>query len=249
MPTITTLTPFAESAGTLAIGAGDVVNDTPPAGGSVADGDDGTWVQLGGYIDSSGNKHVESWAADFTSTGQPFALVLQVRLKTDADVFGAPPSPSLNDCPVRLGDTTGTDFGLIPNLRWTNVKSGTVASATTYTWGVLGDIETADPVDETTPSDAAGWIVFDPTSDIGTALTGDGLRFTFGCFWDGDDTNPDVRRAWIDLMEMRLIVATTSGYHPLRRFPRSDGLGIGPRRHYPLPSTGQRSLRRVGGTY
>lgn len=41
------------------------------------------------------------------------------------------------------------------------------------------------------------------------------------------------------------VLTARAGKFPLRRYPRADGLGVGPTRHYPPPE----SRRRVGGYY
>lgn len=204
----TTLYPVAQQVGIIDSGE---IDDDPVlvGGGSLSDDSDASYVQLGAYIDSDGNRHTESIAADFVSdSADPIkAVVIQARLKSDADVLADPPSPALNDCPVTLGTTDGTVFTNL-NLRWASVKEGSVDTPEWFTWAVLGDIEDADPVDLTNPSDTGGWYVIN--SGLDAALRGDGLRVTFGAFWNGDSFDPDVRRAWIDLYELRVIVSPIS---------------------------------------
>lgn len=238
--TTTVLVPFHQETGFTDVGTGDVIEDAPVlvGGGSVADGSDATYAQLGGYVDSDGFRHAESIAADFFYDGvTPVALVLQVRLRTDDDVLLSPVTPALNDNPAILSTVDNVIIDTL-DLRWAEVKEGLVGSPTWYTWAVQGDIENVPPVDLDDPTDAGGWFPIEPGDDAYTALTGDGLRFTFGAFWNGDDTNPDIRRAWIDLYEMRLIVATRSNTPMRRKYPNPTGQGVGPTRHWPRPRRG-----------
>lgn len=107
-------------------------------------------------------------------------------------------------------------------------------------------IASGAPVTNGLTTGVPDWVSFDVTESAAATRLADGLTIMFGTRFATAGTTDPV--AMFRVYEVALDVVS-AGYHPLRRFPRSDGLGIGPRRHYPLPSSGQRSLRRVGGTY
>lgn len=86
------------------------------------------------------------------------------------------------------------------------------------------------------------WVEFDLSADPIASRIADGVTIMFGTRFAPTGTLDPV--AMYRVYEVALVVTTRTGAPPLRKYPRSDGRGVGPRRHWP------RSVnRRVGGSY
>jgi hypothetical protein len=202
----------------VAVGVGDLdtdfetglVYDDPVAfgDGSVVDDSDSSWLELGSYRDSSNAQHVETVVADFEAPAgaTPTAMLVQIRARNSADVLGDDPGASRLFY-VRLSDTATNDTYAYQAL-------GNVAAANWWA-GPLTEAGVSEPTwfsgwwqnhpDMSNPSDAGDW--YDLTSDpaAAAALVAGTLRLTFAWRWIGDDTFS--RRAWIDVFEVRLLLA------------------------------------------
>lgn len=103
-----------------------------------------------------------------------------------------------------------------------------------------------------------GWFVMYAATILGANPTWDtpfppgSAGFTFGGIFS---THSPTEEDWIHYTlrppryrfwrEVDVLPATS----PRRKKPRDDGLGVGPARHYPPPTSRQKSIRRGGATY
>lgn len=87
------------------------------------------------------------------------------------------------------------------------------------------------------------WVEFDLTSDSIMGRLTDGVTIMFGTRFAPLGTTTPV--AMFRVYEVVLVATTAgSGHAPMRRYPREDGYGIGPTRHWPPPKS-----RRAAGGY
>lgn len=231
--TVVTLVPYAQ-----ALNADDIYPirdniqlDTPGTigDGSLSDGSDETGVQIGAWADTStvGTPfHGELTSVDFILPDPsqiPTALCFQMRAKTDPDVAADPPSATLDlfEWVMRAANysshteyldhqsVTDSDIPALHSLWRPDLSDGHTDTPTWFTF--YSPAGTADPADPTSP----GWIDLGPVDNenyggLRQALATDGLRVTFGLFWNGEEPYTD-RRAWWDVFEFRLLVAVEGG--------------------------------------
>jgi hypothetical protein len=257
MSTIT-LAPYAQesssAAAPLGIGTSWEILDPPTyfGSGSLTDDSDDSGATLGAEFDISSNHHGEPVALWFkTPDGfDPTAFLIQMRARNNEDVRDTPPPDSSRQVHTYVSSADGST---VFDVEFTSPGGGNpspisplllaeVAVANDYTWwGSNG----AASIDLDNPTQAGGWYQLDFTGDPGdkAALTGDGLRLDLGVYVSGAAGDPHLN--WIDLFEVRLLVAGHArGAYPLRRYPPVNNGGSGPTRHWPRTVN-----RRAGGTY
>lgn len=220
--------------------------------GSLTDGDDATGVQMGASTAAAGtDHHGEPLALYFkTPAGfNPFAIALQARMKNDPFVLGASP-----DGPRWLETLLWSSDGatLFATDRSTSSLSTPLVdilipattAPTDFTW--WADLP---PPDMVTPESAIGWFQLDWDYNVAAgdkaALAGSGLRIDLALYFDTVDVG--VRYAWIDWLEVALLVSGTyvsTQAPPCHLYPRDDSLGVGSGAIWPPPSSG-----RPGGYY
>jgi len=221
----------------------------PPTvgGGSVTDGSDSSYVELGSrYNDSEGGERADLLLCDFVIDPAVHPdvtwMYYSIRVKNEAGYADALASLSLDGQTAwyRTDDASGSRlFGArLPN----DVRNGL---ATSPTW--FGQAYNGSPILPGDPGDSTNWLnlprdwpeMLDP-------LTTTGLRFGMYVL-----SSSATRVPLIDVFEVRLVVACvtteTAVYHPppLRLHPRSDGRGMSSaQRVWPRPPTG--AYGRIG---
>jgi hypothetical protein len=256
MPLTTiTLNPYAQGNGSGFGDTWDIIDPPTPFGsGSLSDGSDTSGMTIGAERDISSQSHGEPVALWFkTPPGfDPFALLLQTRMQNNTEVVGATIPTSTRRVNTRFLSADGTvvfdletvSGGLISPLL--TPETTAVTTPTDFTWWAGNNV-----IDLGDPSEAGGWYQLDwsfsSSSGDKAALIGDGLRLEVGFEYLPSAGSPHLN--WLDVFEVSLLVAgvVAGGSPPLRRYPRSDGLGVGPRRHYPPTSYRQTSTRRGVG--
>lgn len=242
------LSPYDQSDGT---GSQWEIVDTPTyfGGGSLSDDSDATGATIGAELDLSSNHHGEPVAVYFkTPSGfDPFAFLIQTRMKNDPDVLPPNAEPfGTRQMVTYLRSADGTsefDYELVsPGGGDPSPISEVLVPpwTTTPTWFTWWAQSGAGSIDLDDPSQAGGWYQLDWTysGDAGDkdALTGDGLRLDIGLYFSGVAGDPHLN--WFELYEVRLLVAgaaAATGTPPLLQYPRADGRGAGPRRLHPRP--------------
>lgn len=237
---------FALGGGNLSDLESGMVYDTPPAigDGGLDDDSDVTGAELGAYGVDPG--HIEAVTADFrTPPGiVPTAALVQIRARNNAEVVASPPTET-RLLYARLSDTV-TDasynvqaLGNVPPEAWW-AGPLTVAEVTTPTW-YTGWYQNHPDLED--PTDAGNWFELSGFPDAAAALMDDGLRVTLGWRWLGG-----ARLAWVDLFEVRLLIAYEPRRRPscIRHRQRGDGLGASSAPRGRQNSTQQASLRGRG---
>jgi hypothetical protein len=248
---IITLYPFGQGAGELHDAD---VNDDPVLvdGGSVSDDSDSSYVEQGTWQSTTGLQHAEALATYFkTPDGfDPQFMLIQARMRNNAYLYANPPDGTRSfytelksmDASTLYDYEINSGSDILDSIININPDPG-VPDFTWFTWWAQDNT-----VDLDNPATENGWyrLDWDYDRDPGdkAALIGDGLRLDMGMSYAATATS-DTRYPWVDYAEVRLLVAGASaGKFPLRRYPREDGLGNGPTRHYPPPKS-----RRIAGGY
>lgn len=256
--TTITLNPYAQDNGYVGGEEWEII-DAPSyfGSGSVSDGSDTSGATIGAEFDILSQHHGEPIATWFKTPPNfdPFAMLIQTRMRNTAEAlaYTLDATRAMVTELSSADNTTQFDHEFVSPggsnpAPVSDVLLATIGTPTDFTWyGSTG----AASIDLDNPSEAGGWYQLDWSFNRAfgdkEALTGDGLRLDLGLYFVGAAGDPHVD--WFDLFEVSLLVAGTvvGGSPPLRRYPRSDGLGVGPRRHYPPTSYRQTSTRRGVG--
>jgi hypothetical protein len=243
-----TLVPVAQSYGNPMTLSNEDTWESPTVQGSLSDGDDGTYTSLAAGLTADTVRHVDTVSCDFQfdgSLGTPTAAFLQIRARNNADVLADPP---INNRQVwiearSVADGTVYSDNPSPTPVVQPLLDVTVVDLAEFDfwWG--------DPPNPDDPTDG-NWLDFDIgvlNPGAGTALTGAGLRVTLAFFWVGDSTTSLIR-TWMDVSEMRLIVAAGApAATPQPYRARQRLYPIAPARRWPREAWTGSSSRRVGG--
>lgn len=245
------LDPFDESSYDGSDMVSGATIDTPVlvGGGSVSDGSDASYVEMGTWVTSLGVNHLEPLSCDFVLPGtyaNPTAIAIKLRMRSDPDIAADPPDLNPSSVPMTLHAVS--DGTLLASVSSAGaVSNDVVAGSLTLVTERSFWFDDIDPDD---PTDNGFWFEFavdagDPTACI-DALTGDGIRAAIAVDAGGPLEAIPRRRPWLDIYEFQMLVACDAGvgFFPQRIYPRSDGLGIGPTRVYPPPPS-----HRVAGGY
>lgn len=244
------LKPVAQSYGRSDLSIiGTAIWDTPTlvGGGDLGDDSDASYLAEGAFLDTNNSWHVEPISCDFVLPApytNPTALLFQVRMKNDADVLASTPTGGTQVWQTVRSVADGTEFSHYSSAS-PAVDPILLAQTTTPTWFTWW---WGDPVDINVAPTTA-WFRFSYDEDhAGTAaaLTGSGLRCTFGFFWNGEPGNA-TRRVWVDMYEFRLVVYCDGApagrvapyLAPRRLHPREDAQGLGGARLWPPPRSGR----------
>lgn len=245
--TVVTLDAVAQSYGKnldAVLGGTDIYDDPVlVGGGSISDGSDSSYVQIGTWSTTDLTDHVEPLSVDFVLPPpytNPTAIALKVRMRNDPDALdpGPPDFYPSNFWLMIDAVSDDTHFG---DRLWTAYRSFSFAN------GVAASIDDYsfwwDDVDLDDPTDAGNWFEFAVDAFTGgadTALTSDGLRITMAVEATVAMDIPPHRRPWLNVFEFQLLVACTTGLSlapPCQLYPRDDDQGAGNAAIWPPPSS------------
>jgi len=255
--TITELAPVAQYA---TIGYTPPIAQAPAVFGSVSDNSDATVTTLEAEYQPSGDRYSEVLTLDFAlpdPTVMPAFYYMKMRARDNADFVAHPERfvsfqfdySKVADPPGYTFDTWQLNHSSDSSGQFGELAAGIVTDPTWFNFSYVG---AGTPVDTANPSSST-WFEIDNGEWTGyvahqtyAALAGSGLRFTF---YPRADSNLDPRTAYIDVFEVRMVVAypvTAAGrVPPLRLHPRSDGRGASSaQRVWPRPPTA--SYGRIG---
>jgi hypothetical protein len=266
MATTTLLTLVAQGSGSTVFDAStdgpwDVVESATSLAGGAAlyDDDDATGLTIGAKVAIDSTKYGEPVLVIFDNTPpgfNPTALLVQARMKNNAEALSADPA-GLRQMFMRL--TSGNDRTVVFDREM--VSSGgsgpiedilipATADPTWFTWWGINGTPDLD-----NPTEAGGWYQLDWSfsndpgdKDALMGVDGNRLCLDMGIYWV--NLADDVHVNWVDLLEVRLLVAGTyaSVAPPCHLYPRDDDLGVGTSAIWP-PGSSQQASGQPGGYY
>ena len=206
------------------IGYSPPTAQTPAVFGSVADDSDATFTTLEAEYQESGDRYSEVLTLDFAlpdPTMVPAFYYMKMRARDNAD-FAAHPErfvefmfdySAVADSPGTTFDSWSRNSSGASSGQFGALANGEVIDPAWFDFAYMGDapVDTANPTADTwfqiDNGDTTGYVAHQTYA----ALAGSGLRFTF---YPRADSNLDPRTAYIDVYEVRMVVAYVQAAAP-----------------------------------